>query len=469
MSQSLSEQPKSKSGRRGFRRLGWLGLLALPLGIFLLALIGVGFREWQASRRLEDELARIRGAGLPTDNASMSQWFRQTTHAEGTAAWGELLRLAGGSALPSAAFEKLPYIGNGQPPTMIEPDSDWPEEPLVAEFLGWMRPVIEQLHDARDYPTPVWQPIEFQGFNTLLEELQESRSLTRLLQVEVEHALHQGEAERALRGLDSMRGVAEAFDWDICLVADLVYRALVGVHQSMILRSLACDLWTEEQLDQLGEQLGPPIAADGKWQRVFAGERAMTAAALMNPASQFDTGNAGNPMWLLIKLPSQREAWIRAYDAMITVGAGPLEGLLDRARELEASWQGSRPNGRGSFFNLTRLQASLFFPALEAYANALVRSENGRRLARTALAIKKYQLRNGSWPTELRQLEQVGLKASDWQIVSGAPLGYAVDGAVAYVWGPDWREPQQGKVIRAESPNLDDEDDRDSRPWALIR
>jgi hypothetical protein len=468
MSQPMSEQPKPKSGRRGFRRFGWLGLLALPLGIFSLALIGVGVREWQASRRLEDELARIRAAGLPTDDATMSQWFQQATRTEGTAAWGELLRLAGGSALPSAAFEALPYIGNAQPPTVIEPGGNWPEEPLVTEFLSWMRPVIEQLHDARDYPTPVWQPIEFQGFQTLLEELQESRSLIRLLQVEVEHALHHGEAERALRGLNSMRGVAEAFDWEICLVADLVHRALVGVHQSMILRSLACDLWTEEHLDQLLEQLGPPIEADGKWQRVFAGERAMTASALMNPASQLDLGQ-GSPFWLLVKLPSQREAWIRAYDAMLAVGEGPLDGLLDRARELEASWQVSRPNGRGSFFDLTRVQVSLFFPALEAYANAFVRSENGRRLARTALAVKKYHLRNGTWPTELQQLEQVGLKASDWRIVSGEPLGYQVDGAVAYVWGPDWQEPQQGKAIRAQPPNLDDEEDRDSGPWALIR
>lgn len=468
MSQPMSEQPKPKSGRRGFRRFGWLGLLALPLGIFLLALIGVGIREWQAEQRLDEELARIRGAGLPTDDATMSQWFQQATHTEGTAAWGELLRLAGGAALPSAAFDALPYIGNAEPPTVIEPGGAWPEEPLVAEYLSWMRPAIEQLHEASEYPTPVWQPIEFQGFQTLLEELQESRSLIRLLQVEVEHALHHGEAERALRGLSSMRGVAEAFNWDICLVADLVHRALVGVHQSMILRSLACDLWTEEQLEQLLEQLGPPIEADGKWQRVFAGERAMTASALMDPASQLGLGT-GSPFWILVKLPSQREFWIRAYDAMLTVGEGPLDGLLDRAQALEESWQRNQRDGRGSFFDLTRFQVSLFFPALEAYANAFVRSENGRRLARTALGIKKYQLRNGTWPTDLRQLEQVGLKASDWRIVSGEPLGFKVDGQVAYVWGTDWQEPQPGKAIRAQPPNLDDEEDRDSRPWALIR
>lgn len=466
MNEPMSEQPKPKSGRRGFRRFGWLGLLALPLGIFLLALIGVGIRECQASRRLEDELARIRAAGLPTDDATMSQWFQQATHTEGTAAWGELLRLAGGAALPSAAFEALPYIGNAEPPTVIEPGGEWPEEPLVAEYLGWMRPAIEQLHDAREYPSPVWQPIAFQGFKTLLEELQESRSLVRLMQVEVEHALHQGESERALRGLNSMRGVAEAFDWDICLVADLIYRALVGVHQSMILRSLACDLWTEEHLDQLLEQLGPPIEANGKWQRVFAGERAMTASALMDPESQLDLGNSGYPLWILVKLPSQREAWIRAYDAMLTLGEGPLDGLLDRAQALETSWQ---RNGPRSFFDITRVQVSLLFPAVPSYASAFVRSENGRRLARTALAIKKYQLRNGTWPTDLQQLEQVGLKASDWRIVSGEPLGYKVDGQVAYVWGTDWQEPQQGSAIRAQPPNLDDEKDRDSRPWALIR
>src|SRR5690606_25834757 len=101
--------------------------------------------------------------------------------------------------------------GNAPPPVEIVPGGRWDEEPAVAEFLQWMRPVIDDIQAATEYPTPVWQPIEFRGYSTLLEELQNSRSLVRLLSLDVEHALYHGESDRALRSLQAMQGVADAF------------------------------------------------------------------------------------------------------------------------------------------------------------------------------------------------------------------------------------------------------------------
>src|SRR5690606_37668842 len=137
------------------------------------------------------------------------------------------------------------------------------------------RPVIAQIHAATKHPAPVWMPIEFHGFMTLLEELQNSRSIQRLMQLETEHAIYHRDAERAMAGLESMQGVAAAFDWPICMVADLVHIALRGSHRSMVRRSLAVDLWDEDQLRHLADQLGPPQDVRQRWFDVVAGERGM--------------------------------------------------------------------------------------------------------------------------------------------------------------------------------------------------
>jgi hypothetical protein len=397
----------------------------IPLTLLLAFLIVFVVHEKRAQDRLNSELAHIRTSDDPVDDATMSQWFLARTSQEGTSAWREILHLTDASlaAFGQAGFKRIPYVGEAPVPAEIRPGDEWPEEQDVAEYLRWMQPVLQQIEEASHYPTPVWQPIECRGFETLLPELQNSRSLTRLLSVEVEHALYHGDAERALRGLESMRAVTTAFDWELVLVTELVQIALRQVHQGMIRRSLGIDIWNEEQLLALQEQLGPARDVPTMWRRVFAGERAMMIAGLQNPQALGHGSEEASSIGMISRVPSLREPVILAYEKLQSVGGEGLVGLPGRVtKTLE------------TFATATNPLLGLLLPAVTAFAVAIENEETSRRFSRTAVAIKSFQLKHGQWPDQLSELSQVGLSANDWNTVSGGTFGYEIDGAEAILW-----------------------------------
>lgn len=412
-------------------------LASVPLVIAALCLSALGIHESLVAGRVRTEVAQIREAGHPTDDVSMSRWHAEKTSPDGTKAWSEILRLVDAGSTSFGRIERVPYVGSAPIPGEIAPSGEWAEEAEVGEYLYWMRPVIDQIHEATEYPVPVWQPIEFQGFDTPLPELQDARTIIRLLSLETEHALYQQDAERALRALDSMRRVAAAFDWPLCMVCDLVQIAHRGTHQSMIRRSMATGIWNEDQLRRLTDQLGPPREVSQRWRDVIAGERAMMMASVLDTHLSDDLWGSNAPpalvrQWLFV-LPSVRERLLQNYQALQSVAAGGLDELTQRAENLQQTWT-SETGESQSFVLLPAQVQGLFLPAVVSYAVAIEREETSRRFALTALAIKRFQLQTGHWPENLSQLERVGLEASDWETVSGGRFGYEATDGRAYLW-----------------------------------
>jgi hypothetical protein len=361
----------------------------------------------------------------------------------------------------------MPFVGTGDPIAVPDPDRQWPEEKQVGEYLRWIGPTIEKIHQAVELPKPVWLPIEFRGFQTPLAELQSSRSVTRHLQLEVEHALYQKESERALRGITSLRGVADAFDWQICLVGDLVHRTHAIAYLATIRRSMAYGLWGEAEIDRIDSQLAPrdPFQITERWRRVFIGERAMLLSSLNDAAmTDYNADEFGAAAMKVAGLPTVKVGLLEKYFLMLRIADGPLAGLPDRANELEL-WL----TQKGSAFDLTTRWTSMWLPAIRAYSQSIIREEDDRRVTRTSLAVKKYQLREGNWPQDLAALDGIGLPASERVTVGGKPLGYQVDGDAAWVWGPDTSSRAARPEVLPERPDPADESTRDHSPWAMVR
>lgn len=446
---------KSKRTGKSKRQTYWLRgpflWASIPLALFGICLIAWGVQERRAADRVQAELVRIRDAGYPVGNASMTRWFAEQTSPEGTQDWNELLRLVHSEADSFGNVARIPYVGGAPVAGRLAPDATWAEEAEVAEYLRWMRPVIEQIHEATEHPAPVWQPIQFQGFSTLLEELQGSRGIIRLLQLEVEHALYHRDADRALRALDSMRGVTDAFDWPFCIVCDLVHIAMRQVHQSTIRRSLAADIWNHDQLRQLTNQLLPPREIAERWRDVIAGERAMMLASITDPRLWADEQSTGWVHQWLFALPSVRERTLDSYREMEGVAVDRFDVLTQRASDLADAWSSEAETPR-TLVSLPSRIYELFLPAVESYAMAVEREETSRRFALTALAIKRFQHQEGRWPDDLAQLQQVGLNASDWQTVSGGRFGYEVAEGRAFLWS---YHPQKETHVLSTRPAAD--------------
>lgn len=413
---------------------------AIPLGMLLCSFLWLVIREIQASDRVAAELARIETAGQPTGNASLARWFSQHTHREGTTAWSEILALAvrpwGG---PS---EQLPYVGPAAEPRQLDPQQPWPEQQVVGEYLRWMRPVIEQIHQANEYPVPVWQPVQFRGYLTQLEELHSARGVIRLLCLDVEHALYQGDSTRALRSLAAMRRTADAFDWQFAVVADLVPLTYRKIHQAMVRRSLSVDHWKDEQLRALAEQLAQPRELPQRWQRVVAGERAFASAAGAEQQYWLDE----NQTWivsLLMRIPSGRESILMSYRRLESLGDSGVEALV------EHDWN-------ALYGDLRHSPWSILMPSFTSYARAIEREEDSRRFALTAVAIKRFQRHSGHWPEHLSQLQQVGLDSADWTTVSGGRFGYQVQDDAVLLWS---YEPHDQTRVSSAPPQPEREGD----------
>ncbi len=434
------------------RRLKWIGLVSLiPIAFLIATVCFIAYRETIASGELKAKLEELRQAGEPFDDKSMTKYFENNTHKEGTAAWTEIITL---SLAANAITNKLPVVGDGRIPFDLSPGSEWPDEPRVAEFLQEVQPLIHKIYKADEFPKPVWMPILFNGISTLLPEIQESRSTARVLHLDAFHALYHKEGERALQDIQALRCVAQAFDWDTFIVAKMVSFAILGMQRYTINRSLSMDIWNHEQLSSLSNQVNHPYEASKAWRATLAGERGMAYPVLSDMRKLRGEGTSGIDALLgLPVMPSTKLSVLRAYeDWQHCADAGDV-GLVEQAKAAQARF----------FMNQSLSQASLFLrlilPAITTYAEMFDRLETNRRLTYSSVAVKRYHVKNNRWPKSLSELADVGLVANDWTTLNGQSFGYEVMEDMAYVWTYGTNgSPLDKKTVPIERPKLDPAD-----------
>ncbi len=450
--ESRSASETTKSSPTGMttmkRRLKWIGIVSLIPLLFLIAIVGfIGYRESIASSELKVRLDEMRRAGEPFDDESMAKYFEKTSHKEGTAAWTEILTL--GRAANSIS-DKLPVVGVGSLPPDLRPGSEWPDAPRVAEFLFEMRPLIQRIYKADDLPKPVWMPIQFNGFTTLLEEIQESRVLARILNLDAMHALYHKDGDLALQDIHAIRCVAQAFDWDICLVTKMVSVAIHGLHRDTINRSLNMDVWNDEQLIVLSNHVNHPYETSKAWRASLAGELGMAYPILSDLRKLGNADEFGfNPLLGLPLMPSTKLTVLRAYeDWQHCADAGD-----SRIEELAKSSQARFSTDRS--LSLSNVFIGMTMPAISSYAEMFDRFETNRRLTYSSLAVKRYQVKNHRWPKSLSELADVGLVSNDWTTTNRQSFGFEVKGEMAYVWTYGTLDKE---VVPIERPKPDPED-----------
>ena len=455
MAQSNSETYKSSPTGRTYlgrtilkRRLKWIGLVSLIPIVFLIAIVCfIGYRETIASGELQLKLEELREAGEPIDDESMTKYFEKISNKEGTAAWTEILTL---SQAANSFSNKLPVLDVRNLPTDLRPGSEWPDEPRVAEFLQEVRPVIQRIFKADEFPKPVWMPIQFNGFRTLLPEIQESRTVARILYLDAIHALYHSDDDRALQDIHALLSVAQAFDWEFCLVTKYVSTAIHGMHRELINRSLGMDVWNDEQLAALSNYINLPHEVSKAWRATLAGERGMAYPVLSDLRKHGSTEIFGVvPLLGLPVMPSTKLTVLLAYEDMQHCADAGDVGLVEQAKSAEARFFRNPPLSQASIF------LRLLIPAVSSYAEMFDRFETNRRLTYASLAVKRYQVKNKRWPKSLSELSDIGLMANDWTTTNRQPFGYEVKEDMAYVWAYGNLDK---KTVPSERPKLDPAD-----------
>lgn len=414
---------------RRYRLLLWL--VALPLVVFFGLVAVLAWQERVAASAVDDELQRLQAAGLPDDDQSLQRWYEESTFSQGTAQWLEILQLVEHSPAALATdIDQLPIIGTAELPDRLQPGDPWPEEATVAEYLQLMRPVIDKITAATEHPTPVWMPIEFDGFGTLLPEIQSARSVYRLLHLETIHGLYHEQPQRAVAALQALRGTLDAMQLDVFIVGELVTIAGHGILHDGIARALDVPIWQDDDLLAIDALLAERELSQ-RWHRMIAGERAMALGSLSgNRLASWE--NQPEFFNHLYRLPSLRVPLLDAYRQIESLG-DDRDSLVSRSRALGEQLEASV--GRSPITRPGHLLVGLLLPSVVALAGAVERDEDSRRLARVAVAVKRFQLRHGRWPSGLDELSADDASQLLLSTISGGPFGFEVDGDVCYVWG----------------------------------
>ena len=392
------------------RKTSWL---VLSLGFFWAALILIAAYlatvEASSSELAQIEIDKLQSLNLPTDNESLDQWLRDRTSTDGTAVWQEIYLTV--KHLPS-------HIAMDSTREDEESFSEVADEVRIARqadlghYVDQMKPVIERIHNATADATPTYFPVVFDGFDTKLAPLQQARSVSRLLVLELEEAVHEADHDRALRALISLQGIAKITDWSLAVIGELIHAALVNSHLDAMESTLAFDFWTESELDLLLRQIDEPMEIKQRWRSTVASERAM---ALMSAESKSRQGLISTPSALLFlpRFPLNYLEFARSWE---TLGDDGLESLVSKSKSLETKISPTKLD----------VMTQMLLPSIQVMAEQYVRLENRRRLTIAALGVKKFQVRNGRWPTQLGDIATVGVSPDNFQSVARVPFDFEV-------------------------------------------
>ena len=413
-------------------RARWLTLGVIGFAVLLGVWLGlVARQQWRALAEIDSEYQRLVSLGMPTSDESARQAFREFTSAEAAQVWAEVLYID--RNLDRGVQSELDEDDPDEAPNRFIPGGPWPEEARVAYYLDHMRPVIARIYEACDLPKPTWQPLEFRGFSTLLEPLQASRNVTRILAMEAKHAAYHREAERALRAITAQADVAEAFDWSIGMVSELVHNALVMHHFESIWLTLGTDLWDADQLSELLGQVEEPTFSNERWVRTMSFERGLLLGSMTGDGSLLGNSGEDEILQRLFSVPTVRAEYLRFAREWEQMGADGLANVLALSQDSVAD-----AVARNSFLDVIT-------PALHSYAKSYERLEKQRRLTRTALGMRQFYLQNQAWPERLSELESVGLDTDDYTMQSGNRFV--------------WREVEGGHELSNREPLKTDEEE----------
>ncbi|HEY5910165.1 MAG TPA: hypothetical protein VJA21_06125 [Verrucomicrobiae bacterium] len=277
--------------------------------------------------------------------------------------------------------------------------------------------------------------------------------------------LREGRMEEALQDLEALAACAQVNRDDYTLVAQMIRVAIAGLGLAVTWEALQAPGWTERQLERLQKAWEPVDLVDAL-ERGFVGIRAggeetwglahrgaggqqlrklfvlnactnLTVQTFMSDYVLFPiyklTGIDEDELFYLesiqgtisaIRLIKKGQPWTEAAD-----GLNQASVKLDKISRSPQRFQ--------------HWLSFLVMPNCIRAVQAGTRNETLRQLTLTAIALKRFQMRHGTLPLNLRALSPEILAAPTYDPLSGQPLQYIVkdDGRyILYSVGQDGRD-----------------------------
>ena len=377
-------------------------IVLIPIALVILVIGYLALTEAIAWRENRAAIFSLHNELNPLAPEFALQKYDKDYSSAGTIAWNRVFDLSSGP-VRSRLSKTLAYIAPGNVPEDFGGEKPWKPDQDTIEYCQSIKPLLMQIDKASKFETPVWEPIFFNGPQTLLPFVQEWRQVQRIVELDFAVAVAQRDAERAMVDLRRMRAIEKAADTNNFTVSGLVEIAIMGMRNDVLLLSLTADLWSENQLKQIAELLSEKFDFNNRYVKIVENERANLASYV-----QFYSDDLG------LVAPSMKQALL--LDAL-----KPLSITYDNFSSKVQEKRSERPTEIiGDFLHSWSIDSPQL---LEAYR----RPEVERRFVATALGIKSYQLKYKAWPKSLNVLSEIGLNATTWSELDGKPFGYTFD------------------------------------------
>ncbi len=386
--------------------------LWIHLALIGLVLAGFALREYSIARSIRSESASNHRAEQVTlsvsgfHNRALSESVERCTSKQATAEWLEILEVVHNRFV----IDRVRALeASGTNDDKIE---------LRHELLSDLRWLIERTKVIGKLEKPVWVPIAFDGFHTLLPQYNGLQCIQQLMVWDFQDAIWGRDYQRADEALEGMWNNVAAFDWSISSVDESagfyrredIYRCIRSTLES--------SYWDVGRLDRQLERLAPIDNMEQRWNQLMEG----------GYHAMLGTREIGNPdqraARQILNLPSMQIAIRDDLERSKRIGQVPIEGMRASEREI-----------RKQCSTLASLE-SQGFGVVSGLVQEYERNEIRRRFTRTALGIARFHRVNQRFPKTLKELESIGFAEPDWAALSVGPFGYMLENndSTARLW-----------------------------------
>lgn len=264
------------------------------------------------------------------------------------------------------------------------------------------------------------------GFNTKPSiDFISRRKTAQALAGAVVHELHRHRLDAALTNLNALIALARLNDNGGLLVDRMIQVAIAGIAASATWEALQAPGWTEAQLASL-QLTWSSLDQARHFARTIEMERAFgvtcyetyrTNETQRRQMFGFSKGGNGQPiketLYESIYLPIWASVWAKGDELRFLESMQPLIESVRRASSngsyyaLRATLTEAVQNIRSHKSALDKFRfpmASMIIPNWEKATTSLLRYETQRQMVLTALALKRYQIKNGKLPENLSAL-----------------------------------------------------------------
>lgn len=406
-----------------------IGGAAAPVILIVGVAIWWFARDAIAGNELAGRMAQLRADSMPYDNETLQIFYQQNTSSDDALAWIEIA-----NRMESNEFfelvRDLPVLGMGDP-IPLRVDAPWADEAVVRKFLADEAAFYRQLDSLRPKSGGVHFPVQFEGADTLLPAVQATRSMARMMRLRFDVGVRDGDSERATQSVIGTLAISRTLEGHPNLVSQLVRLAIEGVAVEMIRTGLDHDIFDADQLsrlDQTWQQRAPPT---DELRIAMQGERGFVLANMLDISS-----GSKNPAGVrLVSGAHDRLATLDIFDEILSAIT---DDIFDSKVRLDVASDAmeARFDQAGLIERVDTIMTGMLVPAIGAAGTAFARSEMSVRLARTAMAVRRYHFASGQWPNSIDDLATIDFDPQANRPIGAKPFGFRVDGpADAMVWG----------------------------------